>query len=123
MSKPANRIEEKGGRVLLFGTFYTAMKRKLMELADNKCERCGKFTLQGDVEHIVGRGGGKRDDRIFVNGKRNLEYLCQRLSYRSAPGNQASTGETYRQRIYGDVGTMKNDVHIVISPDRPKAGF
>jgi hypothetical protein len=41
--------------------------------------RCNKFTLQGDVEHIQtrGLGGGKRDDRIFVDGKRNLEYLCR----------------------------------------------
>lgn len=79
MPKPKNRIEEKGDRVLLFGTFYAQMKRKLRELANNQCERCGKFTMQGDVEHITirGMGAAKRDDRIFVNGKRNLLYLCR----------------------------------------------
>jgi 5-methylcytosine-specific restriction endonuclease McrA len=70
-------IEKKDGRIELRGVAYAKMKAKLRELADSKCERCGKFTLQGDVEHIVGRGGGKRDDRIFVDGKRNLEYLCR----------------------------------------------
>jgi hypothetical protein len=66
------------GRVILTGHFYTKMKAQLKKLAGNCCERCKAYTSQGDVEHINGRGGGKRDDRIFIQGKRNLEYLCRR---------------------------------------------
>jgi hypothetical protein len=65
------------GRVILKGTAYSKMKLALRKLAEDRCERCGKYTMQGDVEHKAGRGGGKRDDRIFVDGKRNLEYLCR----------------------------------------------
>lgn len=69
--------EQRDGRIILRGMAYQKMKAKLRELAQNKCETCGKFTLSGDVEHVNGRGGGRRDDRIFVKGKRNLKYLCR----------------------------------------------
>jgi hypothetical protein len=76
--KPANRIEvKKDGRVLLFGTYYTQMKNKLRELAGRMCEKCGDYCWDGDVHHPNGRGGGRRDDRIFVDGKRNLFYWCR----------------------------------------------
>lgn len=69
--------EQKDGRIILRGMAYRKMKAKLRELAEDKCERCGKFTMQGDVEHVHKRGAGKRDDRIFVDGVRNLIYLCR----------------------------------------------
>lgn len=69
---------QKDGRVILRGLAYSKMKSKLRELAGGRCERCGMYVQQGDVEHKAGRGGGKRDDRIFVDGKRNLEYLCRK---------------------------------------------
>jgi hypothetical protein len=82
MPMPNNKQNVKvcrDGRIMLSGSAYQKMKAKLRELAENKCERCSKFTLQGDVEHITirGMGAAKRDDRIFVDGKRNLLYLCR----------------------------------------------
>jgi hypothetical protein len=70
---------QKDGRVILRGMAYTRMKVKLGQLADWKCENegCGRRVMQGDVHHANGRGGGKRDDRIFVDGKRNLLYYCR----------------------------------------------
>jgi hypothetical protein len=54
--------ETKDGRIILTGVAYSKMKIKLRELADCKCERCNKFTMQGDVEHITirGMGAGRR---------------------------------------------------------------
>jgi hypothetical protein len=76
--------QTRDGRLILRGMAYSKMKGKLRELAENKCERCGKFTMQGDVEHITirGMGAAKRDDRIFLEGDdgkkvRNLLYLCR----------------------------------------------
>jgi hypothetical protein len=67
------------GRVILRGMAYAKMRSKLRELANNKCEVCGRFDMNGDVDHVVirGMGGAKRDDRIFVDGKRNLIYKCR----------------------------------------------
>jgi hypothetical protein len=65
------------GRVILRGNAYRKMKVKLRTLANGRCEKCGAYVMQGDVEHINGRGGGRRDDRIFVKGVRNLLYLCR----------------------------------------------
>jgi hypothetical protein len=67
------------GRVILSGAAYSKMKAKLRELAGNKCEVCGRFDLNGDVDHVTirGMGAAKRDDRIFVDGKRNLKYKCR----------------------------------------------
>jgi hypothetical protein len=68
------------GRVILKGAMYARMKMKLREMAENRCEACGMYAMQGDVEHVQARGlgGGKRDDRIFVDGKRQLKYLCRK---------------------------------------------
>jgi hypothetical protein len=65
------------GRVILRGSAYLKMKRKLWELAGRRCENCGQSIHVGDVHHANGRGGGKRDDRIFVDGKRQLFYFCR----------------------------------------------
>jgi hypothetical protein len=69
--------EMKDGRIILSGMAYQRMKAELRKLADNHCEVCGKYDTQGDVDHLPGRGGGKRDDRIFVAGKRVLKYTCR----------------------------------------------
>jgi hypothetical protein len=67
------------GRLILSGSAYAKMKAKLRDLAQSKCEVCGFYTTTGDVDHVVirGMGGAKRDDRIFVDGKRNLIYKCR----------------------------------------------
>ena len=49
---------------------------RLRKLADNRCENCG-CRCQGDPHHRYGRGGGKRDDRIWKDGRRNLLLLCR----------------------------------------------
>jgi hypothetical protein len=68
---------QKDGRVILRGVAYAKMKRKLGELAEYRCENCGEHTIIGDVHHPNGRGGGRRDDRIYVDGIRNLFYWCR----------------------------------------------
>jgi hypothetical protein len=68
---------QKDGRVILRGVAYAKMRLKLARLANWLCEKCGKSTGDGDVHHANGRGGGRRDDRIFVDGKRNLFYWCR----------------------------------------------
>jgi hypothetical protein len=68
---------QKDGRVILRGVAYSKMKKKLMTLALWTCENCGLHTVDGDVHHPNGRGGGRRDDRIFVDGIRNLFYWCR----------------------------------------------
>lgn len=70
-------IERKDGRIELRGMAYAKMKNKLRQLAGNRCEQCGCYTMVGDAHHGKGRGAGKRDDRIFVNGERNLFYFCR----------------------------------------------
>jgi hypothetical protein len=67
----------KDGRVILRNNAYKKMKCELRRLAGCCCEKCGRRVMNGDVEHRHGRGGGRRDDRIFVNGKRNLFYWCR----------------------------------------------
>ena len=74
--KPEIEVK-KDGRVILHGNAYTKMKAKLRQIAGGTCEKCGIYSTQGDVHHPNGRGGGKRDDRIFVNGVRNLFYWCR----------------------------------------------
>jgi hypothetical protein len=78
VKKKPDVIERRDGRIELRGAAYTRMKNKLRDMAGNKCEECGRFDTQGDAHHYHGRGGGKRDDRIFVAGKRNLFYLCRK---------------------------------------------
>jgi hypothetical protein len=68
---------QKDGRVILRGVAYKKMKAKLFGEAGGKCENCGKRTFDGDVHHPNGRGGGKRDDRIYVACQRNLFYWCR----------------------------------------------
>lgn len=52
-------------------------------LAHECCESCGKRVIleAGHAHHIFGRGGGRRDDRIFIWVgtllQRNLLWLCQ----------------------------------------------
>jgi hypothetical protein len=71
----------KDDRLILRGTAYHKMRVKLCALAEDKCENegCGRTThLQdGEAHHSKGRGGGRRDDRIFVDGKRNLFWYCK----------------------------------------------
>ena len=68
----------KDGRVILLGQLYSKMRIELCHLAEHKCEKCGDFTplTRGHADHVNRRGGGRRDDRIFVEGKRNLRWLC-----------------------------------------------
>lgn len=49
---------------------------RLRKLAENHCENCG-HSCHGDAHHRYGRGGGKRDDRIWRDGRRNLLLLCR----------------------------------------------
>ena len=69
------------GRVRLSGSAYHRMRVALGELAQWKCELCGKYTGlgSGEVDHIAlrGMGGAKRDDRIMVEGKRQLRWVCR----------------------------------------------
>ena len=76
--KPEIRVM-RDGRLILSGLAYKKMKSLLVSLAGNRCEKCGTHcgSQIGDVHHENGRGGGKRDDRIFVDGKRNLFYWCR----------------------------------------------
>jgi hypothetical protein len=78
MTRKPDVIVRRDGRVELRGVAYTKMKNKLRDLAENKCEECGRFDTQGDAHHQRGRGAGKRDDRIFVDGVRRLFYLCRK---------------------------------------------
>jgi hypothetical protein len=68
---------QKDGRVILRGAAYAKMKNKLRRIAGGKCENCGAHCENGDVHHPFGRGGGRRDDRIVVDGIRNLFYWCR----------------------------------------------
>jgi hypothetical protein len=68
---------QKDGRVILRGVAYRKMRLKLKGLAKGMCEECGTHCENGDVHHPNGRGGGRRDDRIFVDGIRNLFYWCR----------------------------------------------
>lgn len=77
LNRKPDIIERKDGRIELRGAAYTKMKNKLRELAKSRCEECGKYDPNGDAHHGKGRGAGKRDDRIFVNGERQLYYLCR----------------------------------------------
>lgn len=71
----------KDGRLILSGKAYHDMRLALCELANCYCEAdgCGKPTrfYDGEAHHEAGRGGGRRDDRIFIDGKRNLKWLCK----------------------------------------------
>ena len=70
----------KDGRLILRnGSLpYARMRRELAGLAAFCCEECGvRVELnEGHADHVYGRGGGRRDDRIFVAGRRNLRWLC-----------------------------------------------
>jgi nucleoside-diphosphate-sugar epimerase len=71
---------QKDGRVILRGNAYRKMKEKLRAMAGHRCELCGELCANGDVHHLGsgrGLGGGKRDDRIFVDGTRNVLYACR----------------------------------------------
>lgn len=71
-------LERLDGRVELRGTLYQRMRSELCFLAGQHCEVCGRFVglVSGEVHHVNGRGGGRRDDRIMVDGKRNLKWAC-----------------------------------------------
>jgi hypothetical protein len=78
--KPEIEVE-KDGRLILRGRAYHQMRVKLCGLAEEKCENegCGRRTVleDGEAHHTNGRGGGKRDDRIIIEGKRNLFWFCK----------------------------------------------
>lgn len=78
----ATEVEvKKDGRVILHGAAYTRMRIKLCMLADQHCENCKRYTPleEGEAHHGKTRqmGGGRRDDRIFVDDKRQLFWLCK----------------------------------------------
>jgi len=78
-SKPKSEyLERLDGRLELRGTLYQRMRSELCDLANQHCESCGRFVglVSGEVHHVNGRGGGRRDDRIVVGGKRNLKWAC-----------------------------------------------
>jgi 5-methylcytosine-specific restriction endonuclease McrA len=68
---------QKDGRVILRGNAYKKMRLRLKGIAQGRCELCGKHCEDGDVHHLHGRGGGRRDDRIVVDGERRLQYACR----------------------------------------------
>ncbi len=78
-SKPKSEMRVmRDGRVILSGKLYQRMKWTLCEMAGKFCESCGKYTPEfvGQVHHVDGRGAGKRDDRIFVEGQQKLRWYC-----------------------------------------------
>jgi 5-methylcytosine-specific restriction endonuclease McrA len=77
MQRKPDVEETKDGRVILRGNAYKKMRLKLKGIAQGRCEKCGKHCENGDADHVRGRGAGKRDDRIFIDGVRNLQYLCR----------------------------------------------
>jgi hypothetical protein len=58
---------------------WQKIRNMLNDRAGFKCEECGAMAYFGDAHHVYGRGngGGKRDDRIEVNGVRLLFWLCR----------------------------------------------
>ena len=83
-----------GFRFIANAYAWTMMRHVLAHMNDEKCERCGnpapikakEYWPVGEADHIYGRGGGKREDRIIVvkrdeNGNiidviRYLQWLC-----------------------------------------------
>ena len=52
--------------------------RVLTKWAKLNIVHCAKGLHAGvELHHVYGRGGGKRDDRLFVNNKPNLQWLCR----------------------------------------------
>lgn len=72
---------KKDGRVILRGLSYHKMRVELCDLAQSHCEnkKCGRYTPldSGEAHHQAGRGGGRRDDRIFIKKKRNIYWYCK----------------------------------------------
>jgi hypothetical protein len=78
------------GREILSGAAKRARWMAVYDLDGGRCHRCGRrldlpytnSVNSAEIHHVEGRGmsGGKRDDRIFVDGKRNLETLCPGLN-------------------------------------------
>jgi len=74
------------GRVVLRGWLWRVRKLEVYEMDGRCCVQCGLRLdppgsgafHEAEIHHIGGRGmhGSKRDDRIFVEGKRNLETRC-----------------------------------------------
>lgn len=77
ISRKPDIDEQKDGRIILRGNAWKKMRLKLKSLAKGMCEMCQDHTENGDAHHVNGRGGGRRDDRIFVDGKRNMLYVCR----------------------------------------------
>lgn len=83
--KPMIMVYEDGREVCL-GQAWADRKVEVWELDERRCVVCHRSLLSplertydaAQCHHIHGRGmaGGKRDDRIFVNGERNLNTLC-----------------------------------------------
>lgn len=98
------------GRVKLTEQHYTQMRQLLCDLAGSHCEMdgCGKFTgmASGQVDHIAlrGMGGARRDDRIFVDGKRQLRWVCPAChNGRHVPAKvvpeKAPTGDEFKRLL------------------------
>ena len=60
----------------------------------NISEHCQGTSQWLDVHHRRGRGGGKRDDRIYIVGKMNLLACCRNC-------HQIARIET-KEEVYGD---------------------
>ena len=61
---------------------WERIRDRVKELAHGQCELniaedCQPRTYWLDTHHRRGRGGGKRDDRIVILGKRNLVACCR----------------------------------------------
>jgi hypothetical protein len=77
---PDLRVFRDGRVILRRGShLYRSMRWMLCELAGSHCEECGRYTPMdsGEAHHVNGSGGGKRDDRLFVDGVRQLNWLCK----------------------------------------------
>ncbi len=77
------------GREACRGSAWMKRKQEVWSSDGGNCVACGCITgrpgfpeqttfAEAEIHHIHGRGmhGSKRDDRIFVNAKRNLDTRC-----------------------------------------------
>jgi hypothetical protein len=61
---------------------WDKVQARVRDLCGSRCEMnlseyCQGRTQWLDTHHRRGRGGGKRDDRIYILGKRNLLGVCR----------------------------------------------
>lgn len=75
-------VSPDGKRFIATHYGWDKVKERVKTIANGRCELnlaadCQGSTFWLDTHHRRGRGGGKRDDRIFISGKRNLIAGCR----------------------------------------------